>query len=244
MEYRNLGNSGLKVSVLGLGYSTTGLNQTLVESAEFEQRKFEEMKASIDGGINFFDTAENYSNGFSEIILGRNLKQGGWDRDDLIISSKILPSRQGIQGNSRKAMRAVIERSLQRLQLQTIDVLSYHRIDIQTPLLEQISIMNEFIENEKIYYWGTSEYTCSELEEIFSLCEKHGYIPPIADQCQYNMLWRDRLEVEYLPLFDRYKFGTFVYSPSASGALSGRFNEGSIPAGSKYLALARLKDVY
>ena len=242
MEYRNLGNSGLKVSVLGLGYSTTGLDKTIVESPEYEQKKFEEMNASISQGINFFDTAQYYGSGYSEIILGRNLKQGGWDRDDLVISTKLHPSLQGIQGFSRKGLRSAIEGSLKRLQLDTIDLLFHHRVDPQTPLLEQISTMNEFIENEKIFYWGTGECLAAKLEEIMLICDKHGYAPPICDQLEYSMLQRQKIEVDHVPLFDKYRLGAVVYSPAAGGILSGRFNDGSIPPGSKYLVAPWCKD--
>ena len=154
MEYRNLGNSGLKVSVLAFGYSTTGIDINTVRSAEYEQLKFESLSLCIKNGINFFDTAEIYSAGLSEIILGKNLKQGGWDRDELVISTKLhcYYTAAGLQGLSRKRVRVGVKNSLQRLQLDTVDILYYHKNDCSVPLKEQVSIMNESIENEKIYY--------------------------------------------------------------------------------------------
>lgn len=244
MEYRNLGNSGLKVSVLGLGYSFTGIDKSVYTSSDYEQLKFEQMSACINLGINYFDTAEYYGSGYSEELLGRNLKQGGWDRDDLIISSKLHPITVKTMGLSRKRIRSATAKCLERLQLDTIDLLFFHRHDYDTPLLEQISAMNDLIENDLIYYWGTSEYPADELEEIHYLCEKHGFVPPIADQCCYNMLTRNTLEVDYAPLVDKYKMGTVVYSPAAGGALSGKFNNGLIPEGSKYLKAFWLKDEY
>ena len=154
MEFRNLGNSGLKVSVLGFGYSTTGMSMDYLRSAEYEQLKFESLSLCIKNGINFFDTAEIYGNGLSEEILGKNLKQGGWDRDELVISTKLhcYTGVAGLQGLSRKRVRVGVKNSLQRLQLDAIDILYYHRNDYSVPLKEQVSVMNELIENEKIYY--------------------------------------------------------------------------------------------
>ena len=236
MEYRNLGNSGLKVSVLAFGYSTTGIDINTVRSAEYEQLKFESLSLCIKNGINFFDTAEIYSAGLSEIILGKNLKQGGWDRDELVISTKLhcYYTAAGLQGLSRKRVRVGVKNSLQRLQLDTVDILYYHKNDCSVPLKEQVSIMNESIENEKIYYWGTVEYSPEELLEIFKICDKYGYIPPISEQCQYNMLYRKYLESDYVPLFDHYKLGTAIFSPAAGGLLAGRFNNGTVPQDSKY----------
>lgn len=235
MEYQYLGNSGLKVSILSLGYSTTGIDVNTVLSPEFEQSKFESMDLCIKFGINFFDTSEVYSNGLSEIILGKNLKQGGWDRDELVIATKLYPPPHAIFGNGRKRIRERMKKSLERLQLDNVDILYLHRPDLHTPILEQISVVNELLDNEQTYYWGTSEFSSSQIEEIYYLCEKHGFVPPIADQCQYNMLFRKTIEQENIPLFRNYKFGAVAYSPAAGGALSGKFNDGTIPPGSKYL---------
>ena len=153
MEYRKLGNSGLNVSIIGFG---TGMEMRGglmdVATPESEKAQFQYIDMCIKAGINFFDTAEIYGFGEAELTLGRNLQQGGWDRDELIISTKLHPGFEGLQGNSRKRMRIGIEESLKRLQLTNVDLLFLHRIDRQTPLKEQVSTMNEFIENDKTYY--------------------------------------------------------------------------------------------
>ncbi|OMJ74589.1 hypothetical protein SteCoe_26446 [Stentor coeruleus] len=248
MEYRYLGNSGLKVSLLSFGNMTTGLEVFKGGkdecNSEIEAHNFELIKTCVDNGITFFDTAELYGLGVSEIILGKNLKQGGWDRDDLSISTKLVPTKGGIQGNSRKRMRVGVKQSLQRLQLENVDILYLHRYDYDVPILEQIKTMNEFIDQDLTYYWGTSEFTSSQLEEIFYLCNKHGLIPPIADQCQYNMFARKIFEVEYAPLFDNYKLGTTIWSPLAAGLLSGKYNDGNIPEGSRYATIPIYKRRY
>ena len=238
MEYRNLGNSGLKVSILSFGNMTSGLESFSggkdILTPELEQTHFQYIDQCIKAGINFFDTAEMYGRGVSEQILGLNLKQGGWERDDLIISTKLLPTCGGIQGNSRKRARVAVNQSLGRLQLDNVDVLFLHRIDHEVPLLEQIKVMNEFIDAEKTYYCGTSEFTAAELSDVQYLCEKHGYIAPIVEQCQNNMLYRKVFEVDYAPIFDEYKLGTTIWSPLAGGLLGGRYNEGIKPADGRY----------
>ena len=238
MEYRKLGNSGLDVSILGFGNMTSGMESWKggkdIVTPELEQVNFQYIDMCIKAGINFFDTAEIYGFGVSEIILGKNLQQGGWDRDELIISTKLHPVCGGLQGNSRKRMRIGVEQSLKRLQLTNVDLLFLHRFDSHIPLKEQVSAMNEFLENDKTYYWGTSEFTAEELTEIYKICEKYGYAAPICDQCQYNMLHRKAFEVDYAPLFDNYKLGTTIWSPLAGGMLAGKFNDGVIPADSRY----------
>ena len=242
MEYRKLGNSGLNVSILSFG---TGIvkGKDMVPS-ELEQVQFQYIDMCIKAGVNFFDTAEIYGSGLSEIILGKNLQQGGWDRDEIIISTKLNPLVGGLQGNNRKRMRIGVEQSLKRLQLTNVDLLFLHRIDCHVPLKEQVSTMNEFLESDKTYYWGTSEFTAEELTEVFKICEKYGYAAPICDQCQYNMLHRKAFEVDYAPLFDNYKLGTTVYSPLAGGMLGGRFNNGVIPADSRYALVPMIQYLF
>ena len=184
------------------------------------------MNRCIKGGINFFDTAEIYGLGVSEIILGRNLKQGGWDRDELIISTKMNPSIGGIQGLSRKRLRAGVAKSLERMQLEYADVLFLHRFDYDVPLKESISAICESIEDDQAFYWGTSEFTPSQIMECYLICEKYGMPLPIVEQCEYNMLHRDVFERDYGPLFDQYKMGTTVWSPLCGGLLSGKYNNG------------------
>ncbi|CAG9314358.1 unnamed protein product [Blepharisma stoltei] len=225
MEYRYLGRSGLKVSVLSFGNMTSGWGDGT------EQWNFECVDKCIRRGVNFFDTAEFYGLGIAETVLGRNFKQGGYDRDDLIITTKLAPSGFGIQGLSRKRIRQAIDHSLERMQLDYVDVLYLHRFDPEVPLEESIRIINEIIESDKAFYWGTSAFTPQQISECFAICEKHGWIPPIVEQCEYHMFERGIVERDYVPLFDQYGLGTTVWSPMCGGLLSGRYNDGNIPAG-------------
>lgn len=238
MDYRYLGNSGLKVSVLGFGNMTTGMNffrgKEDVLDPEIEQNHFLMTERCIKAGINFFDTAEIYGLGTSEVILGRNLKQGNWDRDELIITTKMNPRLTGIQGMSRKRLRSGVAKSLDRMQLDHVDLLYLHRFDYDVPLKESVSVMNECIENDQAFYWGTSEFTPQQLVECHLICEKYGFSPPVVEQCEYNMLVRDVFERDYAPIFDQYHTGTTVWSPICGGLLSGKFNDGNIPEGTRY----------
>ena len=238
MEYRNLGRSGLKVSALSYGNMTTGIKSLFGKedplNSEVEQANFEIIDKIVKAGINFIDTAEIYGNGISEIILGKNLKQGVWDRDDLVISTKLMPSKGGIQGLSRKRIRNGFPKSLERLQLDYVDVLFIHRIDLEVPLKETISAINEIIDNDQAFYWGTSEFTPAQISECHLICEKYGWIPPIVEQCEYNMLHRDVFERDYAPIFDQYGTGTTVWGPIAGGLLSGKYNDGKVPENARY----------
>ena len=247
MQYRYLGNSGLKVSVLSFGNMTSAMETWRggndILSSEIEQAHFLYTESCIKAGINLFDTSELYGKGISEIILGRNLKQGGWDRDELVISTKLHPAYGGLQGNSKKRMRIGINQSLQRLQLDNVDLLFLHRIDRDVPLYEQIATINEFIEDDKTFYWGTSEMTPGEISEVFKICEKYGFIKPITEQCQYSMLARKEFEVDLAPIFDQYKFGTMTWSPLAGGLLSGKYNDGIIPSESRFSEFPMIKNI-
>lgn len=239
MEYRNLGRSGLKVSAFSYGNMTSGMGMFHGQKDEYdvsvEQHHLSIMTECINKGINFFDTAEVYGYGLSEVYLGNNLKQGAWDRDELIITTKFNPHPRiaGIQGNSRKRIRVGMQKSLKRLQLDNVDVIYLHRPDHDVPLKEQVSVMNEMIEKDYAYYWGTSEFTSESITEIFSICDKYGWNYPIVEQCEYNMLTRKRFEVEYAPLFDNYGLGTTTWSPLYGGMLSGKYNNG-IPPESRF----------
>jgi aryl-alcohol dehydrogenase-like predicted oxidoreductase len=230
MKYKYMGRSGLKVSVLGYGNMTTGLGMfkgmTGPVDPAVEQEHFLMMERCIKAGINFFDTAEFYGLGQSEEILGRNLRQGGWDRDELVLSTKLLPYSGGQQGNSRKRLRQGFAKSLTRLQQDYVDVIFLHRFDPFVPLKEQISPLVEFIENDQAFYWGTSVFTPAQLSECHLICEKHGWPAPIGEQCEYNVLMRDAFERDYAPVFDQYGTGTTIYSPLCGGILTGKYNAG------------------
>ncbi|OMJ79956.1 hypothetical protein SteCoe_19909 [Stentor coeruleus] len=234
MEYRYLGNSGLSVPILGFGnsaacYETLRGGKDML-TPELEDNYFNYTKLCIDAGITFLDTSEFYGFGVGEMLLGKILKRGGWDRDDLVISTKLSPGMIGmIQGLCKKRIKHGIKDSLKRLDLEYVDLLYFHRPDDQTPVLEYVKAVNEIIENEQAFYWGTSVFSPRELEEIFYICEKYGYIPPITDQCNYSMLEREDVEVNLAPLFDRYGFKASVWSPLARGILTGKYNDGNIP---------------
>eukprot|EP00359_Climacostomum_virens_P004597 CAMPEP_0204903084 /NCGR_PEP_ID=MMETSP1397-20131031/4039_1 /ASSEMBLY_ACC=CAM_ASM_000891 /TAXON_ID=49980 /ORGANISM="Climacostomum Climacostomum virens, Strain Stock W-24" /LENGTH=321 /DNA_ID=CAMNT_0052071667 /DNA_START=497 /DNA_END=1462 /DNA_ORIENTATION=+ len=195
-----------------------------------EQWSFECLDKCIRGGVNFIDTAEFYGLGIAETILGRNLKQGGWDRDDLVVTAKFNPKGlAGIHGLSRKHILRSLRNSLKRTQLDNVDVLFLHRFDHEVPLEEQIRAVNQLIDEDKAYYWGTSEFTPQQIVECHRICEQFGLIPPIVEQCEYNLLHRKEFEVDYVPLYDHYGMGTTIWSPLAGGLLTGKYNDGSIP---------------
>lgn len=219
MEYRSLGKSGIKVSALGFGTMTSGW------AADTEEWAFACIEKCIRAGVNSIDTSEFYGYGIAETVLGKNLKTGGWDRDDLVISGKFLPALS-MFGNSRKRLRVAMEKSLERMQLEYVDIALLHRPDIEVPLEEQVRTMNQFIEDDKAFYWGTSEFSPQQLMEIHQICEKNGLIHPIVEQCQYNMFFRENMEKQLLPFFDEFGMGTAVFSPLCSGILSDRYNSG------------------
>lgn len=237
MKYRYLGRSGLKVSVLSFGNMTSGMGIFSSKKDEYdvsvENHHYELMEKCISKGINFFDTAEIYGGGLSEVYLGNNLRKGGWDRDDLILTTKFHPSKGGRQGNSHKRLRTGVHKALDRLKLDNVDVLFLHRPDPHVPLKEQVKAMNEMIDQDLAYYWGTSEFPSETISEIFAICEKYGYAAPIVDQCEYNMLTRKKVEVDYWPLYEQYGYGTMTWSPLYGGMLSGKYNDG-IPKDSRF----------
>jgi voltage-dependent potassium channel beta subunit len=230
MEYRHLGSAGVKVSALSFGNWLSG------HSPDAAEASYQCIAKSIEAGVNFIDTAEIYGFGQAETHIGNVLKRGGWDRDSLVISTKFYMSGKGVNqsGLGRKRLVQAARNSLKRLQLDYVDIIFAHRPDYVTPLEESVRTFNHLIETGKADYWGTSEFTAQELMEVYALCEKHGYYFPVVEQPQYNMLWRERVEVELGPLYDQYGLGTTIWSPLAGGILSGKYNDGSIPEGSRY----------
>jgi len=192
MEYRLLGKSGLKVSVLSFGTWVTFSDQTT------DDVSFELIKAAIEAGINFFDTAEVYGSGTSEEVLGRVLKRGGWKRSDLVISTKVFWGGAGPNdvGLSRKHVIEGVRASLKRLQLDYVDIVFAHRPDYLTPVEETVRAMNWLIDQGLTFYWGTSEWPADRIREAFEVAGRLGLVPPLAEQPQYNLLVRKRFEVE------------------------------------------------
>ncbi|KAF4983912.1 hypothetical protein FZEAL_789 [Fusarium zealandicum] len=224
MIYRRLGRSGLHVSILGLGsWMTYG---------EYAQdQAFDCMKKAYDLGINFFDTAENYTAGESEIVMGKAIKHFGWKRSDLVISTKInwgavngevLVNNHGL---SRKHIVEGLEASLARLQLRYVDVVYAHRPDRLTPMEETVRAFNYVIDNGLAFYWGTSEWSADEIAEAVGIARDLRMIPPIVEQPQYNMLVRDKVEGQFQRLYERNGLGLTTFSPIKMGLLSGKYND-------------------
>jgi len=219
MEYRNLGKSGLKVSALSFGSWVTFVNQLTEKTA------LSCMSMAYDQGVNFFDNAEAYAGGKSEILMGKVLKKLKWTRDSYIISSKVfwggeLPTQRGL---SKKHIHDACNSALKRLQLDYLDLFFCHRPDPETPIEESVYAMNDLIKQGKILYWGTSEWSAKEIDYAFHVSDKYNLRPPVMEQPQYNLLYRDRFEKEYAPIFKKYGIGSTIWSPLASGLLSGKY---------------------
>ena len=229
MEYRRLGNSGLKVSSLSFGSWVTFVYQLDEISAT------ECMDYAYNEGVNFFDNAEAYANGKSEKLMGNIIKKLKWTRDTYIVSSKVFwggekPTQRGL---CKKHINDACNAALKRMKLDYLDLFYCHRPDPETPILETVYGMNDLITQGKIMYWGTSEWSAKEIEEAFKLCNDYNLRCPTMEQPQYNILHRDRMENEYKPLFKKYSLGTTIWSPLASGLLTGKYNDG-IPLKSRF----------
>jgi voltage-dependent potassium channel beta subunit len=225
MEYRRLGGSGLKVSALSYGAWVSFSNQIDVPKAQ------EIMTACYDNGVNFFDNAEVYAHGQAETIMGEVFKRTGWRRDSYIVSSKVfggaIPNPSPIQrGLSRKHIFDACHQAMERLQVDYLDLYFCHRPDREVPMEETVRAMTDLIRQGKVMYWGTSEWTAQELMEAYSVARQHGLVPPTMEQPQYNMFHRERFEVEYNRLYTEIGLGTTIWSPLASGILTGKYNDG------------------
>ena len=231
MQYRNLGKSGLKVSALSFGSWVTFHKQV---DSKLAERMF---GMCLDAGVNFFDNAEGYERGMSEIVMGEALKSLDRPRDSYCVSSKDffgahenpLPTQMGL---SRKHVTEACNQALKRLQVDYLDLYFCHRADPDTPIEETVWAMHNLITQGKILYWGTSEWTAEEINYAYEFAIGNNLTPPTMEQPQYNLLDRERFEVEYKTIFDKYKMGTTTWSPLASGALTGKYLEG-VPEGSR-----------
>jgi len=228
MEYRRLGKSGLQVSAISFGSWVTFAHQIGDNLAE------ECMKTAYENGVNFFDNAEAYSSGKSEIVMGNILKKMNWDRTSYIVSSKVfwggkLPNQTGL---SRKHIVEACNAALKRLQTDYLDLYFCHRPDKNTPIEETVRAMETLIQQGKILYWGTSEWSSQEIMEAYSIARQFNLTPPTMEQPQYNMLHRERFENEYRRLYSEIGLGTTIWSPLASGVLTGKYNA-EIPQGTR-----------
>lgn len=228
MEYRFLGKSGLKVSALSFGAWVTFGDQIGEDVA------YAAMKAAYDAGVNFFDNAEVYSQGKAETMMGNVIKKAGWTRSDLVVSTKIFWGGNGPndKGLSRKHIIEGTDAALKRLQMEYVDLIFCHRPDLYTPIEETVRAMNHVIHQGKAFYWGTSEWSAEQIREAYRIARQEHLIPPLMEQPQYNMLHRDRVEKEYAALYDEIGLGTTIWSPLASGLLTGKYNKG-IPDGTR-----------
>jgi len=228
MNYRRLGSAGLKVSELSLGAWVTYGGQVGEDAAA------KCMSAAYDAGVNFFDNAEAYANGNAEQVMGNVLKKQGWPRESFVVSSKVFWGGQGPndRGLSRKHIYEACRRSLKRFQLDYLDLFFCHRPDPTTPIEETVRAMDDLIHEGLILYWGTSEWTAADIMRAYGIARELHLTPPQMEQPQYNMLHRDRVEKEYLPLYREIGLGTTIWSPLASGLLTGKYSKG-IPPGTR-----------
>ncbi len=228
MNYRRLGKSGLKVSELSLGSWVTYGGQVGDELAQSC------MVAAYEAGVNFFDAAEAYAHGKAEVAMGNVVKKMGWRRAGLVLSTKIFWGGSGPNdtGLSHKHVIEGVHAALERWQQPYLDLCFCHRPDPNTPIEETVRAMDILVRQGKIFYWGTSEWSAADIVTAIRIAREHGLTPPVMEQPQYNMLVRERFEVEYTSLFKEHGYGATIWSPLASGVLTGKYNAG-IPADSR-----------
>lgn len=228
MPYRRLGRSGLELSALSFGsWVTFGTQMKVDEAAACMRRAYE-------AGVNFFDNAEAYAAGESERIMGEILAREGWPRDTWTVSSKVYwggdrPTQRGLH---RKHVREACDAALRRLRVDYLDLYFCHRPDLNTPIEETVWAMDQLVRAGKVLYWGTSEWSAQQIQEAYGIARQLGLTPPAMEQPQYNMFVRERVEKEYHRLYAEIGLGTTIWSPLASGILTGKYRDG-IPAGSR-----------
>ncbi|MEI7654235.1 MAG: aldo/keto reductase [Actinomycetota bacterium] len=234
MEYRRLGRSGLKVSVLSFGSWVTFANKDQIAQAA---EAAECLSAAKDAGVNFFDNAEGYAAGESERVMGEAFRQLGWKRHEYVVSTKLFWGlHDGVVNMkntlNRKYLNQAIDGSLERFGLDFVDLVFCHRPDQNTPLEETVWAMSDMVSSGKALYWGTSEWSAYEIRAAWDIADKHHLHKPVMEQPQYNLFWRERMEKEYKRLFEEIGYGTTIWSPLASGLLTGKYMDG-IPEGSR-----------
>lgn len=222
MKYRRLGKSGLQVSEFSFGSWVTFAKQVDIAPAK------EIMQAAYDAGINFFDNAEGYEQGRSELVMGQAIEELGWSRDSYIVSSKVFwggqkPTQRGL---SAKHVTDACHAALKRLRVEYLDLYFCHRPDVDTPIEETVRAMHNLITQGKVLYWGTSEWSAQQITEAHAVAARWGLTPPTMEQPQYNLFERQKVEGDYAPIYDTFGLGTTIWSPLASGLLTGKYNDG------------------
>ena len=230
MEYRRLGRSGLRVSVLSFGSWVSFDNQLKDDLA------MECMQTAFDAGCNFFDNAEAYAGGESEAIMGRSIRELGWRRNSFVLSTKFFWGIDNVPNMkntlNRKYLMHAIDASLERFGVDFLDLVFCHRSDPNTPIEETVWAMHDIVSSGKALYWGTSEWAADEIRTAWEIAERHHLHKPVMEQPEYNLLRRDRVEQEYATLYTDLGLGTTTFSPLASGLLTGKYKDG-IPADSR-----------
>lgn len=233
MQYRRLGRSGLQLSELSLGSWVTYHNQVDTHAAT------EMLAAAMGAGINFFDNAEGYAQGQSEVVMGAAFKALKWARLDFVVSTKFYwgLESQGSKVNqrntlNRKYLTQAIDGSLKRMQLDFVDLVFCHRPDPHTPIEETVQAMSDMITQGKALYWGTSEWSAADIQTAYDIADRHHLHKPVMEQPQYHLFHRHRVEKEYAPLYESMQLGLTTWSPLASGLLTGKYQSG-VPQGSR-----------
>lgn len=239
MNYRKLGRSGLQLSELSFGAWVT------FGDPDSYQSNLQCLEIAYQAGVNFFDNAESYADGEAEIAMGKIIRELGWRRDSFCVSSKVffgIDQRKPTQrGTSRKHLTDACHGALQRLKLDYLDLFFCHRYDPATPVEEVVWSMNDLIAQGKILYWGTSEWSATQIDEAFTVAQSLGLRGPTMEQPQYNLLHRHRFEVEYAPLYEKYQLGTTIWSPLASGLLTGKYTS-EVPQDSRLAKIDWLRE--
>jgi len=229
MEYRRLGKSGLKVSAFSFGAWVTFGKQVDVDAAA------KLIGTAYDKGVNFFDNAEGYESGAAEQVMGDAIKKLGLNRDTFALSTKVYMGGPGPlnRGLNRKHVFDACHAGLKRMSVDYLDLYFCHRPDITTPIEETVRAMHDLVAQGKVMYWGTSEWNAQQLTEAYAVARQYNLTPPTMEQPEYNLFERDKVEKDYLPLYDLMGLGTTIWSPLASGLLTGKYNNG-IPEDSRF----------
>jgi voltage-dependent potassium channel beta subunit len=233
MQYRRLGRSGLKVSLLSFGSWVTFANADQIETAK---QAAECLSAAKEAGVNFFDNAEAYAEGESERVMGEAFRELGWQRHEYVVSTKLfwgLHSDPNMRNTlNRKYLTQAIDGSLERFGLDFVDLVFCHRPDAKTPIEETVWAMSDIVTQGKALYWGTSEWSADEIRAAYDIADRHHLHKPVMEQPEYNIFRRDKVDKEFLRLYEDIGLGTTIWSPLASGLLTGKYLNG-VPEGSR-----------